>query len=115
MDAWAIMFIVAPIFFPIIKAVGFDPIWFAILFVINEQMGYISPPFGYNLFYLRAVAPPDISMADIYRSIWPFLGLMIVGMILVMLFPEMALSLPNIMISPAVKCQVPRNCTLTRE
>jgi len=96
-DPFGIIFIVAPAAFPIIRGLGFDPIWFGILFVINLQMGYITPPFGFNLFYLKATVPKDITMADIYRSIWPFLGVMIIGMALVMLFPEVALWLPRMM------------------
>jgi len=61
-------------------------------------MGYITPPFGFNLFYMRSVCPPDISMGEIYRSIFPFLGLMILGMAVIMAFPQIALWLPSIMI-----------------
>ena len=97
-DPFAIIFIVAPASFPLIKALGFDPVWFGILFVIGLQMGYITPPFGFNLFYLKATAPEGITMADIYRSIWPFLGLMVFGLVLIMLFPEISLWLPRMMI-----------------
>ena len=100
-DPFGIIFIIAPIGFPLIEALGFDPIWFGILFVIGLQMGYITPPFGFNLFYLKATAPKDISMADIYRSIWPFLGVMIIGLIVIMLFPPIALWLPSMMIKVA--------------
>jgi len=97
LDPTGIIFIAAPIGFPLIKTLGFDPIWFGILFVIGLQMGYITPPFGFNLFYLKATAPPEVTMADIYRSIWPFLGIMMLGLALVMLFPQIALWLPNMM------------------
>lgn len=97
LDPFAIVFIVAPMSFPIILAMGFDLTWYGILFVINMMTGYITPPFGFNLFYLKATAPPDITMGDIYRSIWPFLIIMILGMVLVMLFPNLVLWLPSVM------------------
>jgi len=97
LDPFAIIFILAPICFPIVKDLGFDPIWFGILFVINMQMGYITPPFGYQLFYLKSVVPREISTGDIYKSIFPFLGVMMVGMAIVMLFPQLALWLPEFM------------------
>lgn len=94
-DPFAIIFILAPICFPIVKDLGFDPLWFGILFVINMQMGYVTPPFGYQLFYLKSVAPPGITTLDIYKSIFPFLGVLIIGMALIMLFPQIALWLPE--------------------
>ena len=72
--------------------------WFAILFVINLEMAYITPPFGFDLFYVKSVAPPSITMVDIYQSIWPFVGLLIIGTALIMLFPEIAAWLPGMMI-----------------
>ncbi|RLB94548.1 MAG: TRAP transporter permease DctM/Q [Deltaproteobacteria bacterium] len=100
-DPFAIIFILAPICFPIVKNLGFDPVWFGILFVINMQMGYVTPPFGYQLFYLKSVAPPEISTADIYKSVLPFIGVLIVGMGLLMLFPQIALWLPELMMKLA--------------
>jgi len=100
-DPFAIIFILAPICFPIVKDLGFDPIWFGILFVVNMQMGYVTPPFGYQLFYLKSVAPPGISTGDIYKSIFPFLGVLIIGMALLMIFPQIALWLPNFMMKLA--------------
>ncbi|MBA7579803.1 C4-dicarboxylate TRAP transporter large permease protein DctM [subsurface metagenome] len=97
LDPFAIIFILVPIAFPIIIDLGFDPVWFGILFVINMQLGYITPPFGYQLFYLKSVAPPGITTADIYRAIFPFLGVMILGMAIIMLFPQIVLWLPNLM------------------
>ena len=94
-DPFAIIFILAPICFPIVKELGFDPIWFGILFVINMQMGYVTPPFGYQLFYLKSVAPPGITTGDIYKSVFPFLGVLIIGMAIIMLFPQIALWLPE--------------------
>ncbi len=96
-DPFAIIFILAPIGFAIIKELGFDPIWFGILFVINMQMGYITPPFGYQLFYLKSVAPEGITTVDIYRSVIPFLGVLILGMVIIAAFPQIALWLPELM------------------
>ena len=93
-----IIWIIAPIAYPIIETLGFDPVWFGLLFIMNIQMALITPPFGFVLFYLKAVAPPGISLGDIYRSIFPFLGVMILGMALVMIFPQLALWLPGMMI-----------------
>jgi tripartite ATP-independent transporter DctM subunit len=100
-DPFAIIFILGPICFPIIKKLGFDPVWFGILFVINMQMGYITPPFGYQLFYLKSVAPAGITTGDIYKSIFPFLCVMIIGMALIMIFPQIALWLPELMMKLA--------------
>jgi len=97
LDPFAIIFILVPIGFPIIRELGFDPIWFGILFVINMQMGYVTPPFGYQLFYLKSVAPPGITTGDIYKSIFPFLGVLVIGMAIIMIFPQIALWLPNLM------------------
>jgi TRAP-type mannitol/chloroaromatic compound transport system permease large subunit len=98
LDPTGIIFIIAPIGFPLIKSLGFDSIWFGVLLVIGLQMGYLTPPFGFNLFYLKATAPPGVTMSDIYRSIWPFVGILILGLALIMIFPEIALWLPNILI-----------------
>jgi tripartite ATP-independent transporter DctM subunit len=96
-DPFAIIFILAPICFPIVKNLGFDPVWFGILFVINMQMGYATPPFGYQLFYLKSVAPEGITTADIYKSVLPFIAVLILGMALIMIFPQIALWLPELM------------------
>ena len=97
-DAGAIVWIITPVAYPIIKALEFDLYWFSILFNMVLMTGYITPPFGFNLFYLKSVVPPDkISLGDIYTSIWPFLGLMIISIILVIIFPDIALFLPSLM------------------
>lgn len=98
MDPAGIIMICTPVFLPLVKLLGFDTVWFGILFTINMELGYITPPFGFNLFYMRAIAPPEISMTDIYRSIIPFVGLLILGLILIMIFPEIATWLPSRMI-----------------
>jgi tripartite ATP-independent transporter DctM subunit len=95
LDPAGIMMITVPVFLPVVKAHGFDPLWFGILFVINMEIGYMTPPFGFNLFYLKGIVPPGITMADIYRSVIPYTLVESLGLALVMIFPEIALWLPN--------------------
>jgi len=95
LDDFAITFITVPLFVPIIKTLGFDSAWFAILFIVSMQSAYLTPPFGYNLFYMRSVAPKDISILDIYKAAIPFILLQIVGLALIVIFPQIALWLPN--------------------
>jgi len=95
MDPAGIMMITVPVFLPIIKAHGFDPLWFGILFVINMEIGYMTPPFGFNLFYLKGIVPPGITMGDIYRSVIPYTLVESLGLALVMVFPQIAVWLPN--------------------
>jgi len=97
-DWIGILMITGPIFVPIITALGFDPLWFGILFNLNMQISFLSPPFGPALFYLKGVAPPEITIGDLYRSIWPFVTLQLIGLILVILFPQIGLWLPALMI-----------------
>lgn len=97
LDEIGIILLCVPIFSPIIQMLGFDPIWFGIIFLINAQMDYITPPFGYTLFYLKGVAPPNVTMMDIYRSVWPFVLLQIFGMALCMFFPQIILWLPSLL------------------
>ena len=94
-DTVGIIMITVPVFAPIIVALGFDPVWFGILFIINMEIGFLTPPFGYNLFYLRGVAPASVSMGDIYRSIIPFVILMAIGLGICIAFPQIILVLPN--------------------
>ncbi len=96
LDEIGIILLCVPIFTPIIQALHFDPVWFGILFLVNAQMDYITPPFGYTLFYLRGVAPPGVTMGDIYRSITPFVFLQAIGLSLCMAFPQIVLWLPNL-------------------
>lgn len=97
-DWIGILLLTAPIFVPIIESLGFSPLWFGVLFCMNMQISYISPPFGPAVFYLKGVTPPDITVGDIFHSVWPFLGLQLVGLALVMTFPALALWLPSLMI-----------------
>ena len=94
LDPAGIMMITVPIFLPFVVAHGFDPLWFGILFVINMEIGYMTPPFGFNLFYLKGIVPPSISMGDIYRSVIPFTIVESAGLALVMIFPQIAIWLP---------------------
>ena len=91
----AIMLLTLPIFLPIIKALGYDPVWFGVLFNINMQIAYLSPPFGGACFFLKGVAPPDVTMKEIFDSCWPWMGLQLIGLALVMAFPQIALWLPR--------------------
>jgi tripartite ATP-independent transporter DctM subunit len=94
LDPAGIMMITVPIFLPFVKAHGFDPLWFGILFTINMEIGYMTPPFGFNLFYLKGIVPPSITMGDIYRSVIPFTIVESTGLALVMIFPQIAIWLP---------------------
>jgi TRAP-type mannitol/chloroaromatic compound transport system permease large subunit len=94
LDPAGIMMITVPIFLPFVKAHGFDPLWFGILFIINMEIGYMTPPFGFNLFYLKGIVPPSITMGDIYRSVIPFTIVESTGLALVMIFPQIAIWLP---------------------
>lgn len=96
-DPFGIMLLTVPLFLPIVDALGFDQLWFAILFAVNMQIAFISPPFGAALFYLRGSAPPGITLADIYRAAIPFCVLQIIGLALCMIFPQIALWLPSLM------------------
>lgn len=94
LDPIGIMILTAPLFFPIATQLGFDPVWLGVLFVVNMEMAFLTPPFGFNLFYLRSVAPPNVSMADIYRSVAPFVALQAIALVLMMIFPELITWLP---------------------
>jgi len=98
LDIIGITVLLAPMFVPVIRELGFDPIWFGVLFNLNLQIAYLSPPFGYSMFYLKAVAPPDVTMTELYGSVWPYLMLQIAGMILCMVFPAIITWLPGVMI-----------------
>ena len=94
LDDTAMLVIVAPLYVPLVKVLGFDLIWYGVLYTITCQIAYMTPPFGYNLFLMRAMAPPEVKLGDIYRSIIPFVLVMVVALALVMIFPQLALWLP---------------------
>jgi tripartite ATP-independent transporter DctM subunit len=96
LDDTAMLVIVAPLYVPLVGAMGFDLIWYGVLYTITTQIAYMTPPFGYNLFLMRAMAPPEIGLMDIYRSIIPFALIMVLALALIMIFPQIALWLPNL-------------------
>jgi TRAP-type mannitol/chloroaromatic compound transport system permease large subunit len=98
MDPTGIQIITIPIFVPLIRELGFNAVWFGILFVINLEMGYLTPPFGYNLFYMKMLVPKGVTMEDIYRSVVPFVAMMMICLVIMMVFPELVLWLPKMMI-----------------
>jgi len=95
LDDTAMLVIVAPLYIPLIKVLGFNPIWYGVLYTITCQIAYMTPPFGYNLFLMKAMAPKEISLTDIYHSIIPFVLIMLFGLAIIMAFPEIALWLPQ--------------------
>jgi tripartite ATP-independent transporter DctM subunit len=98
MDDYAVLTICAPIFIPIAVFLGFDPTWFAIIFILNMQVAYLSPPFGWALILMKGVAPPEIHTRDIWRSVPPFVAIQLIVLLLTMLFPQLALWLPRKML-----------------
>ncbi len=96
LDDTAMLVIVAPLYVPLVGSLGFDLIWYGVLYTITCQIAYMTPPFGYNLFLMRAMAPPEITITDIYRSITPFVLVMVFALAIVMMFPGIALWLPDL-------------------
>ena len=95
LDDTAMLIIVAPLYIPLVGDLGFNLIWYGVLYTITCQIAYMTPPFGYNLFLMRAMAPPEISLRDIYVSIIPFVLVMTLGLVITMVFPDLALWLPR--------------------
>jgi tripartite ATP-independent transporter DctM subunit len=98
-DPGSIVIILTPIFLPVILALGFDPVWFGVVFTMNMEMANITPPLGYNLYVMKGIVPEDVSMADIIRGILPFVALYALTIVIVMVFPQLILWLPNQMIT----------------
>ena len=96
LDPWGILMIVIPVFAPIVTSLGFNLVWFGILFVINMEMGYLTPPVGLNIFYLKGVVPKEVTMSDIYRSVLPFVLIQGIGLALIMLFPKIVMLIPDL-------------------
>ncbi len=90
LDWVGIALLTMPIFVPIIKSLGLDPIWFGVLFCMNMQVSFLSPPFGPAAFYLKSVAPPDISLGEIFAALLPFIGLQMLAVALLIFFPGIA-------------------------
>ena len=95
LDDTAMLVIVAPLYVPLVTVLGFDLVWYGVLYTITTQIAYMTPPFGYNLFLMRAMAPPEIALRDIYVSILPFVCIMALALALVMAFPQLSLWLPE--------------------
>lgn len=97
LDEIGIILLCVPVFLPIVKTLGFDPLWFGVLFMITAQMAYITPPFGYTLFYLKGVLPPEIGIGQVYRGVLPFFFLQFIVLGLFIMFPGIVTWLPNLM------------------
>jgi len=96
-DSTSIIFITGPVFIPVAVHLGFDPIWFGIVYAVNVEAGYLTPPFGTNLFYMKGIVPKGITMGDIYGSALPFVMLQVIGLVCVILFPPLATWLPGML------------------
>lgn len=92
----ALLFIVVPIFLPVVSSLGFDPLWFALLVCVNLQMSFLTPPFAYAIFFVKGAAPPEVTTWDIYRGVIPFVSLQTLGLLICILFPEIILWLPRV-------------------
>lgn len=99
LDDTAMLVIVAPLYIPLIIQLGFNPIWYGVLYTVTCQIAYMTPPFGYNLFLMKAMAPKEVTLVDIYASIVPFVLLMVAGLGLIMYFPQIALYLPEMFLN----------------
>lgn len=95
LDDTAMLVIVAPLYVPLVKKLGFDPVWYGVMYTITCQVAYLTPPFGYNLFLMRSMAPKDITLHDIYMSIIPFVFVMIAALVIILFVPEIATALPK--------------------
>jgi tripartite ATP-independent transporter DctM subunit len=95
LDDTAMLVIVAPLYIPLVRSLGFDLVWYGVLYTVTCQIAYMTPPFGYNLFLMKAMAPKEVTLGDVYRSIVPFFFIMLLGLGLVMLFPKIAMFLPD--------------------
>ena len=94
-DTIAVILLTIPIYQPVVDSLGFDPVWFWLLFLINITLGAITPPFGYTLFAFKAVVP-DMTISDVYKATWPFVILFLVGIVSIAAFPGIATWLPNL-------------------
>ena len=96
-DAWSILMITLPIILPLLPIYGFDPLWLGVLYAVNTQTGYLTPPFGTMLFLMKGIAPKEVSMTDIYRSIVPFVATQLVCLALCIAFPRLVTWLPDLL------------------
>lgn len=97
LEPMTIVMLTIPLFVPIVTSLGYDSVWFGVIFVVNMEMSYLTPPVGFNLFYMKAIAPKEVTMGDIYRSIGPFVGLQATTLVLIIALPQLALWLPNLL------------------
>jgi len=97
-DWIAIIYITFPIFVPIAVQLGFDRIWFIIMMSVNLQTSFLSPPFGYALFYMKTTVPPEVSLLDIYKAVVPFILIQLIGLGITCLYPPLATYLPSVVI-----------------
>ena len=100
LETSGIIMITLPIIAPVAQALGFDPVWFGVIYVVNMQLGFITPPFGVDLFFLKGVMPKEVTMGDLYRGIIPFAILDAVGIALLVVFPALVLTVPNLIFGP---------------
>ena len=91
LDWIGIAMLTLPIFVPIVQQLGYSPIWFGILFCVNMQVSFLSPPFGPAAFYLKGVAPPEITLKDIFSSLLPFIAMQLIVLALILFFPDIAM------------------------
>jgi TRAP-type mannitol/chloroaromatic compound transport system permease large subunit len=94
-DEFIIVLMCAPLFTPIAVGLGYDPIWFGVLMIINILIAVQTPPYGFALFYLKGIAPPDVGMGEIYKSVTPFILINLLVLVTCMIFPDIILWLPN--------------------
>lgn len=97
LDEIGIILLTVPVFLPIVRALGFDEIWFGVLYAMTIQVGYISPPFGYTLFYIKGALPSQIGMGTVYRGVAPFMGLQMLALLICAAFPTLVTWLPRMM------------------
>lgn len=97
LDPTAIIMITVPVFIRVVTLLGFDPVWFGVIFVMNMEMAFLTPPFGSNIFYMKGVAPKEVLISDIYRSIIPFVLLQLTGLVICLIFPQIVLWLPELL------------------
>lgn len=94
-DWIGVIMITVPLFMPIAKALGWDPLWFSMLLIVTMQTGFLTPPFAYTIFYLKGIAPPEVTTWDMYRGVVPFILLQLLGVLLIYLFPGIVTGLPR--------------------
>lgn len=95
MDDWAIIMMTTPLFIPILNQVGIDTLWYGILLVVNIQIAYLTPPFGFVLFWIKSILPKNVHMGTVYKAVLPFIAIQLIALTILIVFPEVALWLPN--------------------